>query len=318
MGWHTIEVETQTEAVDAVSNILMEAGAEGVQIEDAADVDNFEPNDATVFVDWDKVKHRENGALVIGFFSVGLHLPEKTLEITNKVQQLNDFGLDAMPGTVSSNIVLDQDWETEWQKYYHPVRVTRQLTIVPKWEKYIPKDVMEKLIILDPGLAFGTGTHPTTKLMLQALEMIVRGNEKVLDVGTGSGVLSIAAKQLGVGEVLATDIDEVAVRSAQTNLDLNPVAKDVVVIASDLLKGVPKREKYDLIVANMLTEVLLPLIPNVEEYLRPGSNFLLSGIYFDKIKVIQEQLINANFIIDEIMQIGDWYGVIAHLKITGE
>ncbi|QIL50530.1 50S ribosomal protein L11 methyltransferase [Weissella coleopterorum] len=318
MGWHTIEVETQTEAVDAVSNILMEAGAEGVQIEDAADVDNFEPNDATVFVDWDKVKHRENGALVIGFFPVGLHLPEKTLEITNKVQKLNDFGLDAMPGTVSSNIVLDQDWETEWQKYYHPVRVTRQLTIVPKWEKYIPKDVMEKLIILNPGLAFGTGTHPTTKLMLQALEMIVRGNEKVLDIGTGSGVLSIAAKQLGVGEVLATDIDEVAVRSAQTNLDLNPVAKDVVVIASDLLKDVPKREKYDLIVANMLTEVLLPLIPNVEEYLRPGSKFLLSGIYFDKIKVIQEQLINANFIIDEIMQIGDWYGVIAHLKITGE
>ncbi|AEJ23131.1 50S ribosomal protein L11 methyltransferase [Weissella koreensis] len=318
MSWHTIEVETQTEAVDAVSNILMEAGAEGVQIEDSADVDHFEPNDATVFIDWDDVKHRENGALVIGFFAFGLHLPEITLEITNKVQQLNEFGLDAAPGTVTSNVVLDQDWETEWQKYYHPVRVTRQLTIVPKWEEYTPQDQMEKLIVLDPGLAFGTGTHPTTKLMLQALEMVVRGNERVLDVGTGSGVLSIAAKQLGVGDILATDIDEVAVRSAQTNLDLNPIAKDVSVIASDLLKSVPKTEKYNLVVANMLTEVLLPLIPEVEGYLQPGGDFLLSGIYFDKIEVIKTNLVNANYAIDEVMQIGDWYGVIAHLKIAGE
>lgn len=318
MSWHTIEVDTQTEAVDAVSNILMEAGAEGVQIEDSADVKNFEPNDATVFIDWDDVKHRDNGALVIGFFAAGLHLAEKTLEITNKVQRLNTFGLDSKPGTVTSNVVLDQDWETEWQKYYHPVRVTRQLTIVPKWEEYTPQDQMEKLIVLDPGLAFGTGTHPTTKLMMQALEMIVRGHERVLDVGTGSGVLSIAAKQLGVGNVLATDIDEIAVRSAQTNLDLNPIAKDVVVIASDLLKSVPQIEKYDLIVANMLTEVLLPLIPEVEGYLQPGGSFLLSGIYFDKIDVIKTNLINANFAIDEVMQIGDWYGVIAHLKIAGE
>jgi len=312
MSWQEIVVETQTEAVEAVSNILMEAGAEGIQIDDAADVDAFQPNDPTVWIDWDTVAHREQGASVAGFFATDVNLIELMDDIRLKVARLATFGLNPEPGTVAAKAVKDEDWATEWQKYYHPVRVTRHLTVVPKWEEYTPENQDEKHIILDPGMAFGTGTHPTTRLMLQALEITVRGGERTLDIGTGSGVLSIGAKQLGVGSILATDIDEVAVRSAQLNFDLNPIAKDVQVIASDLLNDVPA-QKFDLVIANMLSEVLVPLIPNVEKYLVPGGNFLLSGIYEDKALVILELLQSNGYVVDETMKLGEWYGIISHL-----
>lgn len=317
MSWHTIAVESQTEAVEAVSNILMEAGAEGIQIEDAADVENFQPNDATVMIDWSTVDHRAYGAKIIGYFEQSVPVHELALDIQSRVQNLTTFGLDPHPGTVTVQLVKDEDWATEWQKYYHPVRVTRQLTVVPKWEQYQPENPLEQQIILDPGLAFGTGTHPTTQLMLQALEIVVRGDERLLDVGTGSGVLSIAAKLMGVKDVVATDIDEVAVKSAQTNLDLNPVAQDVQVFASDLLQDVPAQQ-FEIVVANMLTEVLLPLIPDVENYLNPAGYFLLSGIYYDKINAIIEALQQANYQVEETLHRGDWYGIICRLKPEAE
>ncbi|MCT8398945.1 50S ribosomal protein L11 methyltransferase [Weissella cibaria] len=311
MSWQEVIVETQSEAVEAVSNILMEAGAEGIQIDDAADVDSYEPADATVWVDWDVVEHRESGALVAGYFPENVNLPEVINDVQMRVNQLADFGLDATPGTVTTTAVKDADWATEWQKYYHPVRVTRHLTVVPKWEEYVPAQNDEQVIVLDPGMAFGTGTHPTTRLMMQALEIVIRGEERLLDVGTGSGVLGIAAKLLGASSVLGTDIDEVAVRSAQGNLDLNPIASDIKVMASDLLQDVPAQE-FDIVVANMLAEVLVPLIPQVESVLRPGGKFLLSGIYQDKADVIVAKLEASAYVVDEKMKLGEWYGLIAH------
>jgi len=311
MNWQEITVTTQSESVEAISNILMEAGAEGIQIEDAADKDNYVPADDTVWVEWDKLDRIESGAIVSGFFPGDVQVLEMLDELRAKVLGLSEFGLNPLPGTVEMAAVKDADWATEWQKYYHPVRVTRDLTVVPKWEKYEVTNADEKLIVLDPGLAFGTGTHPTTRLMLQALNVVMRGGERVLDVGTGSGVLAIAAKHLGADYVLGTDIDEVAVRSAQGNLDLNPVAKDIDVQVSDLLKDVEEKE-FDVVIANMLSEVLFPLIPTLPDVLVPGGTLLLSGIYEDKIESIKELLIEQNYAIDEILQAGPWFGVIAH------
>lgn len=312
MSWQQIIVETQSEAVEAVSNILMEAGAEGIQIEDAADVANYEAADETVVLDWDQVAHLETGANVSGYFASDKNLVEIMHDIRQKVAGLAVFGLDATPGTVSMATVADADWATEWQKYYHPMRVTRYLTVVPKWETYTPADEREFAIVLDPGLAFGTGTHPTTQLMMQALEMTVRGGERALDVGTGSGVLAIAAKLLGAKSVIATDIDEVAVRSAQGNIDLNPTAaKDIDARVSDLLNDVPE-QPIDLLIANMLSEVLMPLMPQMDKFVVPGGKVLMSGIYYDKIGQITTALQEHGYVIDETLRLGDWYGVIAH------
>ncbi|KRN76257.1 50S ribosomal protein L11 methyltransferase [Weissella minor] len=317
MSWQEVTVTTQNEAVEAVSNILIEAGAEGVQIDDAADRDNYQYADETVTVDWTQMPGVKTGAKVSGYFPENVHVAEILDSIRVRVQALASFGLAAEPGTVEQVAVRDEDWATEWQKYYHPVRITRYLTVVPKWETYHPDTPEEHVIVLDPGMAFGTGTHPTTKLMLEAEEFVLRGGEHVLDVGTGSGVLSIAAKYLGAASVLGTDVDEVAVRSAEGNLALNPVAADVRVQVSDLLNDV-KEADFDVVIANMLAEVLLPLIPQLPAVIKPGTQILMSGIYQDKLAAIQSALTDQALFVDQVMQLGEWYGVIAHKPLEGE
>ncbi|XYG85423.1 50S ribosomal protein L11 methyltransferase [Limosilactobacillus reuteri] len=316
MDWTAIKVITSSEAVEAVSYILTDMGAQGVQIEDAADFANLHEEkygDHGEFIDPSSIPHRKNGAAVSGYFPQNVFVPELLPTIHQRVAKLRDYGLNPGENDVSAAIVDNQQWATVWQKYYHPLRVTDQLTIVPQWEEYEPADPKEKLIFLDPGMAFGTGTHPTTRLMLEALEKTVVGNEYVIDVGTGSGVLSIAAKHLGAGKVDAYDIDEVAVNSAKKNLALNPVAKDVKVGVNSLLDGI--HTQADLIVANMLAEIIVPLIPQAYENLKPDGKFLVSGIIDDKAPLIRQKLQEQGFIIDDEQQMKDWHGMITHKPI---
>ena len=313
MDWTAIKVITSSEAVEAVSYILTDMGAQGVQIEDAADFANLHEEkygDHGEFIDPSSIPHRKNGAAVSGYFPQNVFVPELLPTIHQRVAKLRDYGLNPGENDVSAATVDNQQWATVWQKYYHPLRVTDQLTIVPQWEEYEPADPKEKLIFLDPGMAFGTGTHPTTRLMLEALEKTIVGNEYVIDVGTGSGVLSIAAKHLGAGKVDAYDIDEVAVNSAKKNLALNPVANDVKVGVNSLLDGI--HTQADLIVANILAEIIVPLIPQAYENLKPGGKFLVSGIIDDKAPLIRQKLQEQGFVIDDEQQMKDWHGMIAH------
>ena len=316
MDWTAVKVITSSEAVEAVSYILTDMGAQGVQIEDAADFANLHEEkygDHGEFIDPSSIPHRKNGAAVSGYFPQNVFVPELLPTIYQRVAKLRDYGLNPGENDVSAATVDNQQWATVWQKYYHPLRVTDQLTIVPQWEEYEPADPKEKLIFLDPGMAFGTGTHPTTRLMLEALEKTIVGNEYVIDVGTGSGVLSIAAKHLGAGKVDAYDIDEVAVNSAKKNLALNPVAKDVKVGVNSLLDGI--HTQADLIVANILAEIIVPLIPQAYENLKPGGKFLVSGIIDDKAPLIRQKLQEQGFVIDDEQQMKDWHGMITHKPI---
>ena len=316
MDWTAVKVITSSEAVEAVSYILTDMGAQGVQIEDAADFENLNEGkygDHGEFIDPASIPHRKNGAAVSGYFPQNVFVPELLPTIYQRVAKLRDYGLNPGENDVSAATVDNQQWATVWQKYYHPLRVTDQLTIVPQWEEYEPADPKEKLIFLDPGMAFGTGTHPTTRLMLEALEKTIVGNEYVIDVGTGSGVLSIAAKHLGAGKVDAYDIDEVAVNSAKKNLALNPVAKDVKVGVNSLLDGI--HTQADLIVANILAEIIVPLIPQAYENLKPGGKFLVSGIIDDKAPLIRQKLQEQGFVIDDEQQMKDWHGMITHKPI---
>ena len=316
MDWTAVKVITSSEAVEAVSYILTDMGAQGVQIEDAADFANLHEEkygDHGEFIDPSSIPHRKNGAAVSGYFPQNVFVPELLPTIYQRVAKLRDYGLNPGENDVSAATVDNQQWATVWQKYYHPLRVTDQLTIVPQWEEYEPADPKEKLIFLDPGMAFGTGTHPTTRLMLEALEKTIAGNEYVIDVGTGSGVLSIAAKHLGAGKDDAYDIDEVAVNSAKKNLALNPVANDVKVGVNSLLDGI--HTQADLIVANILAEIIVPLIPQAYENLKPGGKFLVSGIIDDKAPLIRQKLQEQGFVIDDEQQMKDWHGMITHKPI---
>lgn len=314
MDWTAIKVITSSEAVEAVSYILTDEGAEGVQIDDAADFKNLTPGEYGEVIDPSSIPHRKNGAAVTGYFPQNVFVPELVPTIRQRVAKLASFDLDPGANEVTAEVVDNEKWATVWQKYYHPLRVTKQLTIVPKWEEYTPTDPDEKLIYLDPGMAFGTGTHPTTRLMLEALEKVINGDEYLIDVGTGSGVLSIAAKHLGAGKIDAYDIDDVAVRSAKKNIDLNPVAKDVYVGVNSLLDGI-SNANADIIVANILAEIIVPLIPQAFANLKPGGKFLVSGIIDDKASLIRQKLTEQGFIIDDEEQMKDWHGMIAHKPV---
>lgn len=308
MKWTEVSISTSSEAVEAVSNILIESGAEGVQIDDSKDFeklmqDNLDGNDFT------SVEHQNDGAKISAFFPETIFIPEILPTIQSRVNQLADFGLNPGRGLIELNEVDDQGWGLEWQQYYHPVRVTRFLTIVPSWEKYQVVQPDEKVIRLDPGKAFGTGTHPTTRLALVALEQVIRGNESMIDVGTGSGVLSIAAKHLGVGHIDAYDLDDIAVDAAVLNFNLNPIANQIHVAANDLLNGIDN--KVDLIVANILSEIIVPLIPQARRNLNPGGHFVTSGIIADKVDLIKESLVTGGFEIQQILNMGDWFSIIA-------
>ncbi|MDT1938752.1 MULTISPECIES: 50S ribosomal protein L11 methyltransferase [Carnobacterium] len=309
MKWTEVSVLTASEAVEAVSNILVEAGTSGVSIEDFSDFENT-PDDGFGQI-WalDEADYSKEGVVIKAYFPETIFLPEILPSIQQRILELKTFGLDIGPNEVKTSEVSDTSWATAWKKYYHPLQVTRFMTVVPSWEEYTPKFSDERIIRLDPGLAFGTGTHPTTRLSMQALETSIVGGETILDVGTGSGVLSIASKALGAGDVYAYDLDEVAVRAAKENMDLNDYAKEVQVAANDLLKGIAI--KADIVMANILAEIILLLIEDAWRVLKPNGLFITSGIIDSKKDTVLEQLLAQGFEIEQVQQMKDWFAIIA-------
>lgn len=291
MNWQAVQITTQPEAIEAVSDILLRVGAEGVQIEDTAEVQ------------------------VIAYFADDEKFPKVLAAIRADLAELARFGIQAAPATITVNGIAQSDWENNWKQYYHAQRITRHLTVVPSWEPFEPQQADEKPIVMDPKLAFGTGTHETTQLMMQALETVVRGGESMIDVGTGSGVLAVAARQLGVGPILATDIDDMAVAVAKENLALNPVAADIPVVASDLLADVTVAP-VDLIVANILADVIARLIPQTIPLLKPNGYFLVSGIYDAIAPEIEQQLVSHGYHVVQKAQMGEWHSYIAKREET--
>lgn len=316
MKWTEVKVATASEAVEAVANIMMEAGASGVAIEDALDLDNFIGDQFGEILDKDDFEHIREGAEVLAYFPETTFIPEILPTIKARINQLPEYGLAIGKNEVSLSEVAETDWATAWKKYYHPVKISRFLTIVPSWETYTPRSVDERIITLDPGMAFGTGTHPTTRLSLHALEVVLGGGERVLDVGTGSGVLSIASKHLGAEEVYAYDLDDVAVASAQENMDLNPIAHDVKVSANDLLNGI--EHEADVIVANILADIILLMLGDAWKLLKPGGKLIVSGIIEDKHVAVLEAAEVLGFSLAETFIQADWYAFILAKPLEGE
>ncbi|CAI2676866.1 50S ribosomal protein L11 methyltransferase [Apilactobacillus apinorum] len=294
MEWTEISVLTNDESQDAVINILMEFGSLGVEL-DTIDKDTLSIN---------------------SYFPEDFDIESKVPAIQSRVSQLSEFGLNPGKAEVITKNLNDDKWNSEWEKYYHAKRITKFLTISPVWENYIKEFDGELVIKLDPKKAFGTGVHPTTVLCLQAIESVIRENESILDVGTGSGVLSIAAKLLGAGEISAYDYDDDAVDSAKKNVALNGFENDIFVDKNSLLDGISK--KADIILANMLPEAVLPLIPQSINNINEGGKIIISGIIKDKLTVTLETLENNQYVVDQVSTLGDWRGIIAHLRRDDE
>nr|WP_239584584.1 50S ribosomal protein L11 methyltransferase [Kurthia huakuii] len=307
--WSELSIHTTEEAVDAISNILHEAGASGVVIEDSQDFERQRDQQYGEIYALDREDFPQEGVIVKAYLPVSSFLAENVKEIKLAINNLKKFNINLGANEVSLSEVDEEDWSTAWKQYYHPVKISNRFTIVPTWENYEPVESDELMIELDPGMAFGTGTHPTTVMSLQALEKHVQQGMYVTDVGTGSGVLAIGASMLGANHVHALDLDPIAVRSAKENIALNKIGGTIDVVEGDLLDTV--KEPADIVVANILAEIIMTFTDDAYTVVKPGGLFITSGIIETKKEDVKQSLTNAGFIIDEVMMMEDWVTIVS-------
>lgn len=309
MKWSEISIHTTNEAIEPISNILHEAGASGVVIEDPFELQKEREDQFGEIYQLNPEDYPEEGVIIKAYLPVNSFLGETVEQIKEAINGLILYDFDLGPNKVTISEVNEEEWATAWKKYYHPVKISEKFTIVPTWENYVPVHSDELIIELDPGMAFGTGTHPTTVLCIQALEKTIKPKDHVIDVGTGSGVLSIAAALLGAEKVTALDLDEVAVHAAKINVKLNKVHDRVNVQQNNLLDGITG--PVDVIVANILAEVIIRFVHEAANTLKVGGYFISSGIIMQKKQLVKDALIENGFKIVETIQMEDWVAFIA-------
>ena len=302
-----IKIETSHEIEDALSVYSQDnLNALGVETRKRSD---FEQagwlHDSTV-VELDDIKDLPEDMQFMAYFDEEADREDLVKKYKNKLEELKDYGLNVGEGEITTSYIADQDWNTAWQKYYHVIDFSRHLAIVPEWEDYKPAFPDQKLIKLDPGLAFGTGNHKTTQLAMMGLERAMIKPQTVVDVGTGSGILAIAASKLGASQVLATDISDESMTAAKENSALNDIT-NIELQKTSLLQDV--KGKFDIIVANILAEILLDLIPQMDEHLNENGQVIFSGIDYLQLPKIEKALAENGFKIDLTMKQGRWIGL---------
>ena len=311
MDWVEISVSTTAIGADLVSGALMEAGARGTQIIDRADVpDPQQQAGSWVLVDPALKASMPEDVIVKAWFSS----PEEALAARAAAAGLRRRpGADLGALSLTGSTVREEDWAESWKRFYKPFRLGSRLVVKPSWESWeaSPDDLV---IELDPGMAFGTGTHESTALCMELMEAH-RPQGDVLDVGTGSGILAIAAARLGAARVLAIDIDPVAVQVAGDNVRINGLADRVSVRRGDLLAGIG--ERFDFACANILAGVIIQLAEPLKRHLRPGAVFLSSGIIRDREDEVAAALAQAGYRVIDVARRGEWVAFAARLDEGG-
>ncbi|ADL12148.1 ribosomal protein L11 methyltransferase [Acetohalobium arabaticum DSM 5501] len=283
------KVFTKQKALPAVSSILDDLGVDGLIKEKVKD----EVSDDNLMVKF--------------YLPVDKSLEAKLSVLKSKIKHLPDYDIDLGSGRIECESISDQDWRESWKENFKSKQVTDKLVIKPTWEDYQPKPE-EKVIEIDPGMAFGTGSHVTTTMCLEAIEEYSSQYSDLLDIGTGTGILSIGAYLLGIEDITAIDIDETAVRIAKENLKLNGISQGVKVEQGNLAEEVDN--SYGLVVANLLPHIILDLIPNLRQLIDQEGIFILSGITQEKKKRIKEELKEFSLKVIEVKDSGDWVTLI--------
>ena len=242
---------------------------------------------------------------------VSLFVPEERSVVEYKEFLETRFQALGINAKITLEGMCEDDWAESWKQYYKPVPLGR-VTIVPAWESYEAKDG-EVIIRMDPGMAFGTGTHETTRLVIRLMQDIISGGERVLDVGTGSGILSICASKLGAKSCNAYDIDPVAVKVAKENAEADGCT-NITVGVSDLLRGVDlSLGKYDFCVANIVADIIIRMLPDVRDYVKVGAPLILSGIIGERADEVREAVIKAGFKVEKEISENDWVGMLVRV-----
>lgn len=328
MKWKKLTLETTTEAIDLVSNMLDEMGIEGIEIEDKVPITEEEKK--KMFIDILPDLGPDDGIANINFYvDISRDIHEVVMQVQKGLEELEAF-IPVGSKKITASETEDKDWINNWKEFFKPFRVDDTIVIKPTWEKLTEQKETDMVIEIDPGTAFGTGAHETTKLCILNLKKYLKSGDMLLDVGCGSGILSIIGKKLGAKTVVATDIDENAVNASVENVEVNQLKVrrltegDTVLRSENLIElldgnviddaGLRKNiglSCYDVVVANILADIIIPLSAVVKEFMKPGAVFISSGIIDMKEEEVKAAILKNGFEIVEITRMGDWVSVVA-------
>ena len=280
MKWCEISMQTSHEAMELIAEIFRDLGASGVVIEDPELVNDYITSGKWDYTDIPIAKETE---VVVekAYLPVNGELEGRIQTLQQEIKALESRGVNTAPAVLTTAELQDEDWSDTWKQYFHTEKPGKRVVIKPTWEEYEPKDD-EVVIELDPGAAFGTGTHATTSMCIRQLEKLVKPGMTVFDVGTGSGILSIISAKLGAKNIQAVDYDDSVLKIVEENLEQNNVQDIISVAQSDLMQNV--HGKAELVIANIIADIIIRLFDQLDEHLEKGGTLLTSGIIEDRIE----------------------------------
>lgn len=313
--WTKVEIYTATPGVEPVGALLLEIGAGGYEVRDAADFEAFLEGKAGHwdYIDESLLARRDEETTLIIYLAEGAQGAEQLAALRSGLARLRELDEDKVWGRLECALtdVREEDWAEAWKRYYTPMQVTPRLAICPSWEEYVPQGG-EAVLRLDPGMAFGSGTHESTQLCLQLLDGCLRPGDRVLDIGCGSGILAISALLLGASEAVGVDIDAVAVRVAQENAALNGVGERSAFHCGSLAQKVTG--SYDILFTNIVADVILSFLPDVSRLLAPGGFLIASGIIDTREQDVLDGVSAHGLRVVRRFEAGGWVGLLAGLE----
>lgn len=310
MDWIELIVHTTTEGSEHVSDLLMQEGSAGTMVEDKADIpDPTKPNGIWEIIDPKLLEEMPEDVLVHAWFEPNASFPEMLADLNARLADLRSTMGEAYGSLLlDSNNVKDEDWSEVWKKYYKPFKAGEHLVVKPTWEKY-DMQPGDKIIEIDPGMAFGSGQHETTGMCLELLEKVVKPGHKVIDVGTGSGILAIGAALMDAESVVAIDIDPSAVKVARENVEMNGLKDKITVLEGNLLE---KNDAVcDVCIANIIADVICFFAAPLNDHIVPGGLFICSGIIKERENDVTTALHAADYEILEIVRKGEWVAILS-------
>ena len=318
MKWKKYTIDTTTEAVDFISEELNEIGIQGIEIEDYVPLTEKETKG--MFIDILPDLGPDDGSARVSFYLDDTYDIGETLRLVKeKLEEVRLFA-DAGSCNISESETEDKDWINNWKQYFKPFTVD-DILIKPTWEE-IPETDKDKLLVqIDPGTAFGTGMHETTQLCIRGIRKYMNAGDRVLDVGTGSGILAICALKLGAAEAFGTDLDDNAIQAVHENMKANQIPESrFPVVCGNLIddpavKDLAGYEKYEIVVANILADVIIPLQAVIAPHLKKGGIFITSGIIDMKEEAVKEAFAaNPDLEVLEVARQGEWVSVVARKR----
>ena len=316
MKWHKISIKTITEAEDIIICYMEDIGLEGAQIEDKIPLTPLEKEQ--MFVDIPPITQEDDGIAFLNFFveeEEGVNIDEIVENVKNELKAISEF-TDIGEGSVMVSETEDLDWINNWKKYFHQFYID-DLLIIPSWEEIEDKDFNGKILHIDPGTAFGTGAHETTQLCIKQIKKYVKDDTELLDVGCGSGILGIVALMYGAKHAKGTDLDPCAIDASNENLENNNISKDdFEIIIGNIIDDKKVQdwagyEKYDIVCANILHNVLDILTPVIKNQLKPGGIYITSGIIDEKEGFMLDVMKREGLEVLEVTKAGEWVSITA-------